>query len=67
MTLRCECGGAVTVQRGSAPDPEADSFWEEYECVECGREGRYVHYIAPNRSDNLSGCLTTADGGGRFA
>lgn len=65
MTLRCECGGAVEIQKGSSPDPEADLFWELYECPSCGRTGTYTHYRNPSRTDELTGCLVSVADGGR--
>ena len=65
MTLRCECGGAVTIVRGTYPDVSGDvgdGFTETYECASCGRTGTLA-VDGTTRQTRLSGCLVESGGG----
>jgi hypothetical protein len=55
MTLRCECGGAVSlVGSNGTTDPSRDRF-EHYECGSCGQRG--FLRLGSDGSETLSGCL----------
>ena len=62
MTLRCECGGAVTIVRGTYPDAPGDGFTETYECPSCGRTGTLA-VDGTTRQTHLFGCLVEVGGG----
>jgi len=65
VTLRCECGGAVTIVRGTDPDAPGDvgdGFTEIFECASCGRTGTLA-VDGTTRQTRLSGCLVESGGG----
>jgi hypothetical protein len=52
VTLRCECGGVVTIDRQSYGE---DMAFESYECANCGDTGTLRH---DSTGTTITGCLT---------
>jgi|AKVG01.1.fsa_nt_gi hypothetical protein len=55
MTLRCECGGAVTLQDYRARGGEERDVIEWYECAECSDMGRLR--LCSGTVESVRGCL----------
>lgn len=54
MTLRCSCGGAVTLEGSNTT---ADYLHEIYECPSCGLTGTY-EIDAKTNVQFTTGCVT---------
>lgn len=59
MSLRCRCGGRVSVQGGTDPENSGDGFFEHYRCEVCGSTGGLEHDRITG--DTLTGCLVRED------